>query len=599
MNPRLRQLLALLLLLAGVLLWWRFGRGQPGALPQPWKMLAVVAICSLPPVYRRISAAVDRLRQPSPRALRFATLAVFVLATVFLVAAGFYQERELIPKIHDEYMHLLQVQTLSRGRLWMPPHPAADSFESFHIFVRPVYASIYFPGTALMYLPAAWLGLPYWALPALVAGAGAAMLFRVTAEMIDAVYAALAALLLLSLTQFRYLSLIVLSHSVMLLLGLTLIWAWLRWRRDRALAWAAAVGALGGWAAITRPVDALCYSIPVGVAMLWEMRRMPPKRIAATVGVILAAASPLLALQLALNVGVTGKLVETPYRRYCDLYTPQMTFGFHRFDPTVGPQTELPQRVRYYEKFTVPAAAEHRRDRIWQTWRDKRIPLIVRNALPTGALLVLLPAALLALRGPRWVFVGLGVLFIGFYACFAYLLRHYIVLLAPAVLVGALLGARAIVESFPRARAWTETLACAFIVIFALRAMPRAGRAPKDDPYDFPALIFDHRRLPSLVQTPALVLYRFDPNEVVRYQGSVTDPVHEEPVYNVGVAWPDDAAIVRAHERSAEQNAALFRYYADRQPARRVYLVDRLRAGEAGYRPQFLGTVTELATGAQ
>ena len=143
-----------------------------------------------------------------------------------------YQHRELFPKMHDERMHLLQVQMLARGRLWMPPHAVADSFESFHIFVKPVYASIYFPGASLLHVPAAWLALPYAVLAAASSRAAcAAMMYRVVAELLDDVAGLLAALMLCSLTQFRYVSTIVVSHPAMLLLGLSMIWAWLRWRR--------------------------------------------------------------------------------------------------------------------------------------------------------------------------------------------------------------------------------------------------------------------------------------------------------------------------------------------------------------------------------
>ena len=64
-----------------------------------------------------------------------------------------------------------QAQMLARGRLWLPAHPAADSFESFHIHVRPVYASMVFPGATLFHVPAVWLKLPYAVMPLVVAGA--------------------------------------------------------------------------------------------------------------------------------------------------------------------------------------------------------------------------------------------------------------------------------------------------------------------------------------------------------------------------------------------------------------------------------------------
>src|SRR5204862_6717439 len=106
--------------------------------------------------------------------------------------------------------------------------------------------------------------------------------------------------------------------------GLLIRWAWLRWRQNQKLAWAALIGALMGWAAITRPVDALCYSIPVGLAMLAALRTAPWRRAATTLGLLVACAAPFLAIQIILDIGVTGDPFKTPYRLYADLFTPQM-----------------------------------------------------------------------------------------------------------------------------------------------------------------------------------------------------------------------------------------------------------------------------------
>ena len=51
--------------------------------------------------------------------------------------------------------------------------------------------------------------------------------------------------------------------------------------------------------------------------------------------------------------------------------------------------------------------------------------------------------------------------------------------------------------------------------------------------------------------------------------------VHEEPVYNIEAAEIDDNRIVRAQDLGASENAKLVRYYAQREPDRRVYLFDR------------------------
>jgi hypothetical protein len=75
-----------------------------------------------------------------------------------------------------------------------------------------------------------------------------------------------------------------------------------------------------------------------------------------------------------------------------------------------------------------------------------------------------------------------------------------------------------------------------------------------------------YKDLPGKVKQPALVLFR--------YKQGVDSP-HEEPVYNIDVVNIDDAPIIKAHDLGPARNAEIIRYYAERQPNRRVYLCDR------------------------
>src|SRR5207249_2836245 len=195
----------------------------------------------------------------------------------------------------------------ARGRLWMPPHPLADFFETFFVLTRPVYAPIYFPGTALMYVPTVWLKLPYWLMPAVVSGATVGLFYHIVTDLLDGLDGALAAVLLLSLRWFRHLSLIVMSNTVMLFLGMLMFWALLRWRRRRRWGWLALIGACAGWSAITRPIDSIAFVLPVGLAVMWELRRTGGARLTRAAIVLLVFATPFLALQIAFNIGVTGK----------------------------------------------------------------------------------------------------------------------------------------------------------------------------------------------------------------------------------------------------------------------------------------------------
>jgi hypothetical protein len=50
--------------------------------------------------------------------------------------------------IHDEFSNLLAADTFLHGRLANPAPPFPEFFQTFHVLVEPVYASVYFPGTA-------------------------------------------------------------------------------------------------------------------------------------------------------------------------------------------------------------------------------------------------------------------------------------------------------------------------------------------------------------------------------------------------------------------------------------------------------------------
>jgi hypothetical protein len=562
-----RTAILLPLLALGVALWlavqfWLMGSNTIW-LPRA-TLLAGVAGLLIPVFFRirgRMSDIVLALRNPSPRQ-RFVIAIILTLAAFgYLYMTAVQMDRPFHPRFHDEFVYLLQARMMSVGRLWMPALPMPDFFDTFYVFVEPVYAPLAWPGAAMLFVPGMWLSLPYWVIPLLASSATVGLTYRVFAEFLDGISGLIGALALLTLPVFRMQSMQSQAQIPILLAALLLVWAWLRWRRNPSAANALLIGVIAGWAAVTRPLDAICLVIPVGIAMLRPWLRSSPRAKLVTAGALVLGAAPFLALQLVFDRGVTGSALHTPYMFYNDREQPMARVGFPKYDPNLPLHSKLLQKHLHYSEFVLPGAKIHSPSRIPFRVVDQLVRSFFYN-VPHPVLLIVVPAALLeTFRRQRYVLWSPLIPFVLLYSVYTLFLAHYTLLVAATVIFLMLLGLRAI-EQNVRFLSGGATLAAAAICVSML---PQFVRHPGEDLSTTPTIEFSLRILPRLVQTPAVVMFKFHPG--LNY--------HEEPVYNIDTAWPDDAPLIRVHNLGPVKNLELLEYYARRQPERRFYSVDR------------------------
>jgi hypothetical protein len=367
------------------------------------------------------------------------------------------------------------------------------------------------------------------------------------------------------------------------------VWAWLRWRRSMRPGWIVAIGAFAGWGAIVRPVDAICYALPVGVAIAYELRRQPAKRWATAAGLLVAGAAPFLTLQLVFNKGVTGSFTRTPYTYYLERDQPQTSFGFHAYDASLAPRSTLAQKREYYRNFMQPMIERHTPANLANRWlgRDDplaqkvyerpRLPMLVDTTMPFRALLPLAFAGLLGLTTlPRRVLWLTLPLLVAAYLPNTFFLEHYAAVAAPAVILSIVLGGEAIAAAWPRFADAVRSSFTLGVVTLALLSTyelnpvttlldrdeaSRRRHAIDDETFPSERMRTIHTQLPQLVRAPAVVLFQYRPG----------DNVIEEFVYNNRAAWPDDQPIVRAHDLGDARNVEIVRYFAERQPDRTFY----------------------------
>jgi hypothetical protein len=570
LRARRRSSIVLFLLLAlGMLFWW-LARGLSTNQPPPLLIAGAAGGFSLlSGVAPRMMRIFERLRTQPTRHPILAPLLIAIAAVVVLLTAAVARQRPMVPLIYDEYSYLLQTRVLSAGRLWLPAHALAPFFESFFILVRPVYCSIYFPGTAIANVPGMWLNLPSWAMPLLIAGATAGLLFHIVAQLCDGAAALLAVLLLLSLATFRGMSIMVMSHPAALLLCEAMIAVTIHWRRDNGSSpWSPLlIGVFAGWAAITRPAEAFAFVVPVGVLMLLQLRTKPLRRWLLAALLVLCGAAPFLATQAIFDRGVTGRWLQTPYTYYTDREQPQTQFAIHpaALDPNAHPASGLQEVREHYFQFLRPNVEQYRRAGAFGSWLGDRGRTLVQAVLPHPALLMLLPVGLLGLNSNpgRWLLLVAAALLLLLYSFQPILLEWYTLAWFPAVILLSVLGVDALATRVaPQGPAigCAAWLAVAALAISSLFFAPPGGAENLDS--RIISSIHDYEANSNIGR--AVLLFRFSPDANFRV----------DPVYTIGAANPDDARWIHARDLGFERDRELVSYFARHQPDRRIITID-------------------------
>ena len=153
------------------------------------------------------------------------------------------------------------------------------------------------------------------------------------------------------------------TTSVLWLLG----WfALLKWRETAQQRWLSTVAACTGWMAITRPLTALAFALPVGAVVLWDISRQRKWR-SLVYPMVLGLA--IVCLLPVWNAKTTGNWRETPYALYSKIYFPFDVMGFGRdTTPATRPR---PVDMQHFVQAFGPVHETHTVDRLPRILYDR------------------------------------------------------------------------------------------------------------------------------------------------------------------------------------------------------------------------------------
>lgn len=530
--------------------------------------VGALAICFLPPTQRVLQSLNAFLEPRSARRTSAIVTAIVIASIGALYATALSSNRQFTPIFHDEFAYLLQARMFASGRLWMPAHPLANFFETFYLITDRAYASQYFPGAALMFMPGALFGLPEWVMPIVIAGLTCGAVFLLMRELFGGAVGLSSVVLLIGVLGFRVVSITAIAQTPAMLLAGVGMFALLKWDRGRLLRWMFVAGGAIGWLCVTRPLEGVVVgSLGAGfVAIrLWRSPAIEWRRIIAAG---LLPALPFVSLQLAINRGVTGHWLQTPFGYYAERDMPGTALGFHGYDPAKRPVSTLQQKQDFFDLQVTKAVREHTLKHAILDWPQRRFFNSTTEIFPDMLLVIVVPASLLALRDPRRLMVLLVMpLWWAAYTLHVFTFAHYYVFYSASMFVLIFAGFEGVATCLgERGRRSMKAAQIVMPMVISVMAMPQFKKDVRDQWFANPVeskLELELSRLPAGER--AIVLVKYDPSAIPE----------QEVVYNVETAWPDDARAIRAHDLGPERDAEIFHYYAVRQPDRVVYRFER------------------------
>lgn len=325
---------------------------------------------------------------------RVGRLATAVALLVMLLTVWVWGGIRAPAVVDDEAAYLLQAELFAAGHWRVPsPEPPA-AFTQPAVLVTPVMAPKMAPGHALVLAPGALLGLP-GLVPVVMSGLISALIIVLVGERRSPGVALLTvALWLTAAGQWRWRA-SYFSENTTGMLWLAGWLALLRWRETGRQGWLLALAAMTGWIAITRPLTAVAFALPVAIMVLRDVvRRRRWRQLAAAAG-LGTVVLMLLPLQ---NRQVLGDWRASPLALYTRQYMPfdKVGFGLDSTPPTLGlpaamqgAQEPFMARHREHRPAALPAVLATRLRVLSQSlfggWRIAWIPAAMIGLAVVGA----------------------------------------------------------------------------------------------------------------------------------------------------------------------------------------------------------------------
>jgi hypothetical protein len=545
-----------------------------------WIEFAIVAAAVIAAFWAPEAGAVvfSRMEERFSRLARRRVLAVIVVgfAALALRAAVMPVLPVPDPSIDDEFSHLLLADTLLHGRLANPTPAMWVHFETFHVIMRPTYASMYPPAQGAALALGRAIGghaiLGVWLSAAAMCAAACWML----QGWMPPEWALLGGLLAdLRFAAFSYWANSYWGGAVAALGGALILGALPRVRRCERPRDAVVMGIGLAILANSRPYEGFVLSLPVAVALVvWLLQKHGETRWAAVRRVI----APL-ALVLILAAAGTGfyfwRVTQNPFRmpQQVDRETYAVAPYFQWQQPRPGPVYNHPEMRDFYL---------HTEPTFYQGTRSigRMAAVLVMKisglglfylgpvlTLPLFIALATVPYGF-SLRAVSWETGFLlisGAVFVAGLALEVFFFVHYAAPIFGLVLALALLAMRRVRKYQRRGKPVGIFLTRAVPVICVLMFALRLGAGPLHLPltphwpptwYNLPPAKTERARIQARLQTEPgrhLVIVRHKPNSPPNY-----DWVYNEA--DIG-----QAKIVWARDMGSSVNRELIDAYQDRR----------------------------------